>query len=72
MIHLTAVQVRQVAVKADVHPVTLKRYLDGLPVQSTSMQRILRALSTLGYSDAPRPPGEPSILDHLPGKDGGE
>jgi hypothetical protein len=41
---------RRLAVEAEVHPETVRRYLSGLPVRPLSRRRIIRAAAALGLS----------------------
>ena len=50
MSSLSAHVIRQIAVTALRSPRTVRRYLDGLPVQALSAEAIERALSTLGLA----------------------
>lgn len=42
---------RQVAVEADVHPVTVARVLAGLPTRESPRERVLGALVRLGLAE---------------------
>ncbi len=54
---LSAHELRQVAVAAEVDPDTVKRYAEGRPLRALSRQRIERALKAMGGD------GECPILD---------
>lgn len=48
-------QVRQIAVKAEADPGTVKRVLLGLPTRQMPRERILRAMRELGLLESPEP-----------------